>query len=267
MAKIASDAAKPDGLLVVPFGQEAEFLEKRPVRDLPGLGPKAESELARQGIRTLGQLAAMPDGRLESLFGQAGISLARRARGIDSTFVPGERDAAKSVSREGTYAEDITDKHVLLATLRGFAESVGAELRRSQMRARSVTLKLRYSDFSTITRSHTLERPTFADDVLYGETATLLDRALATDNRPVRLIGLGTSNFSGDAMQLDLFNSKEQDKEVLLHNVDRLRKKYGRRVLATGLTFFDENSRDESYDPDRRTGLSSQIGLNKKKPR
>ena len=263
VAKIASDAAKPDGLLVVPFGQEAEFLEQRPVRDLPGLGPKAESELARQGVRTLGQLAALPESQLRSLFGQAGQSLAQRARGFDTEAVPADRDPAKSVSREGTYAEDIVDRQVLLATLRGFAESVGAELRRSKMRTRCVTLKLRYEDFTTITRSHTLERPAFADDVLYQETAALLDQALAEDGRAVRLIGLGTSNFTDDSVQLDLFNSQEQDEEVLLHNIDRLRQKYGRRVLETGLTFFDENSSSEHYDPDRRTGLSSQIGLKK----
>lgn len=263
VAKIASDAAKPDGLLVVPFGQEAEFLTERPVRDLPGLGPKAESELARGGIRTLGQLAAMSQPQLRGLLGQHGGLLALRARGVDPAVVPGEREPAKSVSREGTYAEDITDRKVLLATLRGFAESVGAELRRSRIRTRCVTLKLRYNDFSTITRSHTLDRPTFADDVLYQETAALLAKALAKDGRPVRLIGLGTSNFTDDSIQLDLFDSQERDEEVLLHNIDRLRGKYGRRVLEKGLTFFDENSRSERFDPDRRTGLSSQIGLKK----
>ena len=205
----------------------------------------------------------MPETQLKSLLGQAGRSLARRAKGIDSAVVLSERDGAKSVSREGTYAEDIVDKHVLHATLRGFAESVGAELRRSEMRTRCVTLKLRYNDFTTITRSHTLEQPTFADDALFEETAELLDRALAKDSRPVRLIGLGTSNFTDDSVQLALFDSHKQDEEVLLHNIDRLRKKYGRRVLETGLTFFDANSNDGHYEPDKRTGLSSQIGLNK----
>ena len=263
VAKIASDAAKPDGLLVVPFGGEAEFLAERPVRDLPGLGPKAEAELARQGVRTLGQLARMPEAQLESLFGKWGPSLGQRARGIDLAEVSGERDAAKSVSREGTYAKDIVDKQVLLATLRGFAESVGAELRRSQRRTRCVTLKLRYSDFTTITRSDTFERPTFGDDVLHDCAAELLDQALAEDNRPVRLIGLGTSNFTDDIVQLDLFDSEGQSNEDLLHKIDRLRNKYGRRVLETGLTFFDENSSSDDFDPDRRTGLSSQIGLKK----
>jgi DNA polymerase-4 len=266
VAKIASDAAKPDGLLVVPFGKEAEFLEERPVRDLPGLGPKAESELARHGIRTLGQLAAMPDVQLQSLLGRSGRSLAARARGLDSAEVPGAREPAKSVSREGTYAKDIVDKQVLLATLRGFAESVGAELRRDHIRARCVTLKLRYNDFSTITRSHTMEHATFADDVLFGEVIALLEAALGKDNRPVRLIGFGTSNFTGDSVQLDLFDSRERDEEALLHGIDRLRTKYGRRVLEKGITFFDDYSSDESYDPDRRTGLSSQIGLASEEP-
>ena len=262
VAKIASDAAKPDGLLVVPFGEEAEFLAPRPVRDLPGLGPKAEAELSRQGVRTLRQLASMPETHLKSLFGKWGASLAERARGIDPTEVACDREAAKSVSREGTYAKDIVDKQVLLATMRGFAESIGAELRRAQRRTRCVTLKLRYNDFSTITRSHTLDHATFGDDVLYEQGARLLRDALAKDGRPVRLIGLGTSNFTDDSVQLDLFDSSEQSEEELLHNIDRLRAKYGRRVLETGLTFFDANSSGEDYDPDRRTGLSSQIGLN-----
>jgi len=266
VAKIASDAAKPDGLLVVPFGGEAEFLERRPVRDLPGLGPKAESELARLGIRTLGQLAAMPEVQLKSLFGKSGRSLAARARGLDPAEVPGDREPAKSVSREGTYAKDIVERQTLLATLRGFAESVGAELRRDHIRARCVTLKLRYNDFTTITRSHTLERPTFGDDVLFEECAALLDVALRKHDRPVRLIGLGTSNFTDDSVQLDLFDSRDRDEEALLQGIDRLRSKYGRRVLQKGLTFFDEYADDEHYGPERRTGLSSQIGLSREDP-
>ena len=126
-----------------------------------------------------------------------------------------------------------------------------------------MTLKLRYGDFTTITRSFTFDRPTFGDDVLYGQAAELLDQALARDSRPVRLVGLGTSNFTDDSVQLDLFDAERQSNEDLLHKIDRLRDKYGRRLLETGLTFFDENSRSGDFDPDRRTGLSSQIGLKK----
>lgn len=261
LAKIASDAAKPDGLLVVPAGDEAAFLAPRPVRDLPGLGPKAESELARLGIRTLGQVAAMSPGRLRATFGSWGPGLGERARGVDTTPVAGEREGAKSVSREGTYARDIADVAVLRASLRGYAESVGADLRRMGRRARCVNLRLRYGDFTTISRSRTLEQPAFADEVLYQTASELLDKALSEDGRAVRLIGLGASNLTDDAVQLDLFDKRSLEGEALLRSMDRLRAKYGHRTLQTGLTFFDPYVSSEDWEPERHTGLSSQVGL------
>jgi len=260
VAKIASDAAKPDGLLLVPAGTEAAFLAPRPVRHLPGLGPKAQAELARMGVRTLGQLAALPASTLRALFGTWGPVLGERARGIDPTPVGHDREGVKSVSREGTYARDIDDVAVLRASLRGYAESVGAELRRLGRRARCVTLKLRYGDFTTITRSRTLKRPTHADGELYLTAAALLDAALTRDRRVVRLIGLGASSLVDDAVQLDLFDRRER-LEALLGSLDRLRAKYGYRCLQTGLTFFDPYVSSEDWEPYRHTGLSSQVGL------
>lgn len=248
VAKIASDAAKPDGLLAVPAGTEATFLAPRPVRDLPGLGPKAEAELTRLGVRTLGQLAAMPDNRLRRLFGKWGPLLGERARGQDPTPVVGEREAAKSVSREGTYAQDIDDVSTLRASLRSYAESVGADLRRTGRRARCVTLKLRYGDFSTITRSRTLKRPTLADEELYRTAADLLDEALARDGRAVRLIGLGASQLVDDAVQVGLFEEGRLPAEELLRSMDRLRAKYGRRAVETGLTFFEPEAGSADRD-------------------
>jgi DNA polymerase-4 len=261
LAKIASDAAKPDGMLVVPPGDEVAFLAPRPVRDLPGLGPRAEQELARLGIRTLGQLAAMPDARLRALLGAWGPALGERARGIDPTLVPGDRERAKSVSREGTFAKDIADVSVLRATLRAYAGSVGAELRRMGRRARTVNLKLRYGDFTTISRSRTLDQPTLADDDLYHTAAALLDEALAKDGRAVRLIGLGASGLTDDAVQLDLFDPRAQPEEALLRSLDRLREKYGHRTVQPGLTFFDPYISGDDWEPERHTGLSSQVGL------
>ncbi len=266
IAKIASDAAKPDGLLEVAAGEEAAFLAPRPLRDLPGLGAKAESELTGLGIRTLGQLAAMPSWRLEALFGKWGPVMGERARGIDPTPVAFERERAKSVSREGTYAKDITEVAVLRASLRGYAESVGADLRRQGLRARCVTVKLRYGDFTTITRSRTLKRPTHADDELYLTAADLLEQALAQDGRAVRLLGLGASQLVDDAVQLGLFDvdargQRELRVEALLQGMDRLRAKYGHRALQTGLTFFDPYAGSPDWEPERHTGLSSQLGL------
>ncbi len=260
LAKIASDAAKPDGLFEVPAGAEAAFLAPRPVRQLPGLGPQAESQLARLGVRTLGQLAALPASRLRTLFGKWGPMLAERARGIDPTPVAFEREPVKSVSREGTYARDIDDRSVLRASLRGYAESVGAELRRLGRRARCVTLKLRYGDFTTITRSRTLQRPTYSDEEIYRTVATLLSQALSRDGRAVRLIGLGASNLADDAVQLGLFEPRKLQLEELHSSIDRLRAKYGYRCLQTGLTFFDPYVSSPDWEPYRHTGLSSQVG-------
>jgi DNA polymerase-4 len=261
VAKVASDAAKPDGLLEIAAGEEATFLAPRPVRDLPGLGAKAEEELVRIGVRTLGRLAAMPDARLRALFGKWGPVMGERARGIDRTPVAWEHEPAKSVSREGTYAKDIDDVAVLRASLRGYAESVGADLRRMGRRARCVTLKLRYGDFTTITRSRTLKQPTCSDDEIYQTGAALLAAALEKDGRSVRLLGLGCTNLADDAVQLDLFDDKQERSQALLTRIDRLREKYGRRSVETGRTFFDPYTRSPDWSPERRTGLSSQVGL------
>lgn len=260
-AKIASDAAKPDGLLLVPAGGEAAFLAPRPLRDLPGLGPKAESALHRLGVRTLGQLAAMPASRLEALFGVWGPALGERAAGVDRTPVASGRERARSVSREGTYARDIDDVTVLRGSLRGYAESVGAELRRQDLRGRCITLKLRYSDFSTISRSRTLPQPTYSDDEIYRTAASLLQDALAKDGRAVRLLGLGVSHLGDDAVQLGLFGDETQPRDTLLHSIDRLREKYGQHALQKGQTFFDPYVGGPDWEHERQTGLSSQMGL------
>lgn len=269
VAKVASDAAKPDGVLEVRPGEETSFLAPRPVRDLPGLGPKAEAELARIGVRTLGQVAALPAAALRSLFGVWGSALRDRARGIDPGPVAHDRDAAKSVGREGTYARDIDDANVLRGSLRGYAESVGAELRRIGRRARHITLKLRYGDFTTVTRRSTFERPTHADDDLYRAAAELLDRQLARDGRAVRLIGLSASGLADDAVQLSLAPAsagggrpaRELSLEALEQSMDRLRAKYGYRCLQTGRTMFDPYVSAPDWEPDKHTGLSSQVGL------
>lgn len=263
VAKIASDAAKPDGVLLVPGGSEAAFLAPRPVRDLPGLGPKAEAHLTRLGIRTLGQLAAMPEGTLRALFGSWGADLGRRARGIDNSRVSEGRGAPKSISREGTYATDISDVDLLRASLRAYAESVAADLRHVERKARTVTLKLRYGDFSTITRSRTVDRPTSSDEDIYAVGVQLMGDALEHDGRAVRLIGLGVTQLVEDAMQLDLFDPKRSANESLIKTIDRLRAKYGSRTVRTGQTFFDPFNDDEDW-AEKRTGLSSQVGMDKR---
>jgi len=165
------------------------------------------------------------------------------------------------MSREGTFAADVSDAAALRAVLRGYCESVGAELRRLRRRARSLTLKLRYADFTTITRSLTLDQATQADDVLYRAAQALLEAALTRDGRAVRLIGFGVSNLVEDAVQLPLEEARWQQLERLDRAVDRLRLKYGRRCLQRGRVLFEPLLSPPRWDADRRTGLSSQIGL------
>jgi DNA polymerase-4 len=127
-------------------------------------------------------------------------------------------------------------------------------------RARTVTLKLRYGDFTTITRSRTLREPTQSDDTLYRAGAELLRQALSQDGRAVRLLGLGASEIVDDTEQLALFDDKSPKLASLLRSIDRLREKYGHHTIQTGLTFFDDYAGSEDWEPERRTGLSSQIG-------
>jgi DNA polymerase-4 len=126
-----------------------------------------------------------------------------------------------------------------------------------------VTLKLRYGDFSTITRSRTVDRPTSSDEDIYAVGVQLMGDALEHDGRAVRLIGLGVTQLVEDAMQLDLFDPKRSANESLIKTIDRLRAKYGSRTVRTGQTFFDPFNDDEDW-AEKRTGLSSQVGMDKR---
>jgi DNA polymerase-4 len=185
VAKVAADQSKPDGLLEVRPGTEAAFLAPLPLRNLPMLGPTLEKRLHRLGVKTLGEVAALPPSVLTSLFGRQGRILAQRCRGIDATPVGG-RPGQKSVSREGTFWADVADLRHLRAVLRGFSESVGAELRSQKRRGSTVSLRLRYGDLRTVERSRTSERPFASDDDIYDAAEKLLDELRARDPSAVR---------------------------------------------------------------------------------
>jgi DNA polymerase-4 len=196
VCKIASDMRKPGGITYIPAGGEAAFLAPLDVRKLPGVGPKGEQRLAALGITTVGGLAELDDDRLALvLAGRGWIELRDRARGIDPRPVSSEPGEAVSISSEETFDVDISDRAELHARLRAMAEPLAESLRSSGRIARTVTTKLRYPDFSIVTRSHSL--PVGTDDGLQiGELACmLLDRAL--DQRPsaLRLVGVGVSGF------------------------------------------------------------------------
>jgi DNA polymerase IV len=203
VAKVASDARKPGGLVVVPPGREAAFLAPLAVRRLPGVGPKAEERLRGAGIATIGDLAALTDDDLRRLLpGSVGTMLRDRARGID----PRELELGSeriSISAENTFERDISDRERLHDELRGMADEVAAALQRRGQVARTVTTKLRYADFSIRSRSTSLEAGIDAPETIGDLACRLLDRGLRDRPGALRLVGVGVSGLA-DFRQLAL---------------------------------------------------------------
>jgi DNA polymerase IV len=244
VAKIASDLKKPDGLVVVAPGEEREFLAPLPIEKMPFAGPKTREALKPLGVKTIGDLAALSPSVLKSRLGSHGEALQQYARGIDDREVEPPQEA-KSISRETTFAEDTLDIAFLKATLRYQSERVGAELRCGGRRARCVTLKLRYSDFETVSRSRTLKE-TFADDqTLFDVGAELLDKALAQRKRPVRLVGIGVSGLAGGERQLSMLDESAERREQLTQAIDKLRQRYGFSSIQRGDTLKLTKMHDE----------------------
>ena len=235
VAKIASDLSKPDGLLEVANGDERSFLAPLPIAKLPGIGKKAERILQGLGINTIGKLSVTPLSTLKSHFGASGELLRSYANGIDDRKVelPG---AAKSISRETTFGKDTRDRSLLKATLCYLSERVGSNLRQQGKQARCVNLKLRYADFTTITRSQTLTQASDTDRTISDTGLKLLNKALAQEKQAVRLIGIGVSSLTEPARQLDMLDSSAQRLEKLNKAIDRIRKKYGFTAIQTGRT-------------------------------
>ena len=195
VAKVASELSKPDGLLQVESGNEPSFLAPLPIAKLPGVGKKTGRILKGLGITTIGELSSTPLSTLKSHFGASGEVLHRFSSGIDDRKVELLPGAAKSISRETTFADDTQDCRFLKATLRYLSERVGSDLRQKGRRAGCVSLKLRYADFTTITRQLTLPKTSDSDQTIFDSGVKLLSQALTQGKRPVRLIGIGVSKL------------------------------------------------------------------------
>jgi DNA polymerase IV len=232
LAKVASDFDKPAGFTVVRPGGEAGFLEPLPVERLPGVGPALLQQLRDRGVVTVGDLARIPPHLLRLSFGEWGELLAHRARGEDPRRVV-VREEVKSISREHTFEEDVSDTGVLESTLIGLTEDVCRRLRRKRLEARTVTVKIRYSDFITHTCSHTLSRPMDVDEVFFEEVLALF-RQGRRRRYHLRLLGVGVSNLVPRAWQDDLFDQELPLLRELDLKLDVIREKYGHNAIRRG---------------------------------
>ncbi|HLB87653.1 MAG TPA: DNA polymerase IV [Terriglobales bacterium] len=241
VAKVSSAKAKPNGVLWVVPGQEAKFLAPLDVRDIPGVGKVMEQNLRLLGINTVGDLARFQVTPLEKHFGKWGLALAGKARGEDAggwfdTDVGADTDP-KSISHEHTYNEDTANLEQLESTLMRLSEMVGRRLRESRLHARTIQLKLRYKDFTTITRAHTLPAPTQLDTEIFEQVRALF-RKNWRKGAQLRLLGVHASSFEDRADQGDMLeDGRRQRWQQALSAADRLRDKFGESsvTLATGL--------------------------------
>ena len=233
VAKIASDLYKPDGLLEVAPGGEQDFLNPLPVAKLPGVGKKTEQALKRMDISTIGELASVPLDVVREQFGAIGIVIHSYAKGIDDRRVeaPGE---PKSISKQITFAKDSLDRRLLEANLRWVCQEVGEELRCRNKRAKCVAIRLRYADFKTITRQLTLKEASDGNQVISTTALQLLNKALAQQRKPIRLIGVRISNLVGKEKQLHMFNSNIEKLEHLNGAIELIRRKYGPTAIKMG---------------------------------
>jgi DNA polymerase-4 len=242
VAKIASDMRKPDGLVVVPPGTEASFLGPLPVRRLWGVGPKMEEALAKLGVVTIGDLAALAPARLERRLGTHGFDLQRLARGEDDRAVISEGAEAKSLGQEHTYGQDTSDPERLRATLLQIADGVAGRLRAHGLRARTVTLKYRDEDFHTTTHARTLDEATDAGNALFRAASELF--AEVHRGKKVRLLGIYASHFGEGTPQLGLF-----DQPTAPSPADRVRDEVRRRFGEEAITRASLLGRRERRNP------------------
>lgn len=227
VAKIATNVGKPRGLVVVPPGKEAAFLAPLPLEMLWGVGPKMRANLAQMGLSTVGDLAAWPEADLAKRFGAWGTELSRHARGLDDRPVESEHEP-KSISKETTFARDVSDRATLRRTLLELSDQVAANLRDQGLAARTVKLKLRWPPFETITRQATLPEPTNLEADIFQAAFALFEKEWS-GGRAVRLLGVGVAGLQAPARQLGLFDAAGPQTRAgkLAEAVDRIRARYG----------------------------------------
>jgi len=240
VAKIANDVGKsksksgapPNALTIVPPGKEAEFLAPLAVEMLWGVGPKTAEKLALMDVQTIGDLAKVPDHELARRFGKNGWDLARRAKGIDKREIVTEREA-KSISQETTFPKDVSDGEILRERLSKQAQQVTKQLQKQGLTARTVKIKIRWPDFTTLTRQVTLQNST-ADASVISEASTNLFNQIWKPGKFVRLLGMGVSNFDEQPRQLGLWDPGVKKDVQLQETISNLQDRFGEETIWRG---------------------------------
>lgn len=235
LAKLASDLDKPDGFVVITEKNRQQTLDPLPVSKIWGVGKVTEKTLKSKGINTIKQLRETPPEILRSIFGDQISHTLRLARGVDNREVESSREA-KSISSEQTFATDIADKHILIDVLLNQVEDVAQRLRLNDLEAKTITLKLRYEDFRTITRSNTFNHPTNVTKILWQEAEQVFSKWYKKSAGALRLLGFGVSGLQkAGSGQHELFPEPELEKQKRLDEAfDKIRSKFGHDALRRG---------------------------------
>ena len=228
LAKLGSDLRKPDGFVVITVDNQQEILDPLPVGRIWGIGKVTAGVLQERGIATIGDLRKRSVEELKAIVGDQAVGLLRLAQGVDDRPVETERET-KSISSEHTFAEDVADKELLLGVLLTQVEQVGWRLRRHGLTARTVTLKVRYGDFRTLTRSKTIDEPTATTEILWRHVKRLFEAWSKRSFGALRLIGFGTSLLQEQGKgQQELFVDPQEDKQRQLdETLDAIRARFG----------------------------------------
>jgi len=233
LAKLASDMRKPNGFTVIRKEEIEDILRDLPISRMWGVGRVTEEKLNDMGVKTIGDLKRIPKSRLKDAFGKQGENLYRLARGIDESPVE-PYHPVKSISQEITFDKDIKDLEKIKLYIARLSEEVGEALRKKGLQARTVKIKVRFSDFTTITRQLSFDIPTSSTGMIRSLARKLFEEKVA-GNKKVRLIGVGVSNLTGKKeKQLYLFPKTEEKLEKIDYLLDMIRERFGRNSIRRG---------------------------------
>jgi len=236
LAKLASDLEKPDGLTVIPPTADGirAVLNPLPISKIWGIGPATQRKLEQRGIKIVADLRQLSEAQLGQSFGDHAQRYYRLSRGLDDRPVVPDR-VAKSIGHEQTFSENLTDPDAILAVMLDQSEQVGFRLRKHQLRARGVTVKIRFGDFQTITRSTTFDAPTDLTETIYDHAKALFRGWAESSFRSVRLVGVSAYPLTNANEQAELFpDPRKQKQKKLDHALDQITTKFGKRTIHRG---------------------------------